>query len=158
MNIRNVLWGLMCLSVLLTSSSYAENPDTNSPAAKNPQSQQRVPVPHPPPAKASFSQTQECVEPIDVIRRFHGDFLKHQRDDTMYQGIRTRKHSLMNCIDCHVRSDTPINTSEHFCKSCHSYAAVSIGCFQCHASQPGPMPHSEPVNATEVPADSVDSN
>ncbi|MDY6992546.1 MAG: hypothetical protein SVR94_08085, partial [Pseudomonadota bacterium] len=142
----------------LTSSSYAENPDTNSPEAENAQSQQRVPAPNPPPAKASFSQTQECVEPIDVIRRFHGDFLKHQRDDTMYQGIRTRKHSLVKCIDCHVHSETNINTSEHFCNSCHSYAAVTIDCFQCHASQPGAVPGLEPVTATEASADSVDSN
>ena len=25
---------------------------------------------------------------------------------------------------------------EHFCRSCHDYAAVTIDCFQCHASRP----------------------
>lgn len=101
-----------------------------------------VPIPHPPKAQKNFSETQQCVEAIDVIRRNHGNFLKHHRDDTMHRGVRTTQHSLVACINCHVTADTDGNYpnihqgSEHFCRSCHTYAAVSIDCFQCHASQP----------------------
>ena len=34
---------------------------------------------------------------------------------------------------------------KHFCRSCHSYASVSIDCFECHASKP------EPEKAAEIP-------
>jgi len=96
-----------------------------------------VPIPNPPKAKENVSNSQKCVEPLDVMRRNHGLFLKHYRHDTMRHGIRTIQHSLVNCIECHVTKDTEGNYpsikegSEHFC-----YAAVTIDCFQCHASQP----------------------
>ena len=45
---------------------------------------------------------EECVEPTDVMRERHFDFILHQRDETMYRGIRTEQHSLTGCIDCHV--------------------------------------------------------
>jgi len=105
----------------------------------------KLPLPKP---KGNYSETQECVEPIDVIRRLHGSLLKRQRDKTMHQGIRTEsdgkpaKHSLIGCIDCHVVPDTQgqypdIHTPQHFCNSCHTYAAVQVDCFQCHATKPG---------------------
>jgi nitrate/TMAO reductase-like tetraheme cytochrome c subunit len=101
-----------------------------------------VPIPNPPKAKANFSNSQECVEPIEVIRRNHGLFLKHSRHDTMHKGIRSIRHSLVDCINCHVTKDAEGNYpsisegSEHFCRSCHTYTAVTIDCFTCHASQP----------------------
>jgi len=110
----------------------------------------RVPLPVVPKAQAPVSETQACVEPTDVMRKNHHVFLKHQRDDTMHQGIRTESHSLKNCINCHV---TPNENGEyssvheddgHFCVSCHRYAAVSIDCFQCHLS----VPESAESNAT----------
>jgi len=96
-----------------------------------------VPLPELPKA----AQGDECVEPIDIMRRLHGAFLKHQRDDTMHQGIRTKQHSLIGCIDCHVtpneKGEYPdIHSKQHFCNSCHEYAAVSVDCFQCHATKP----------------------
>lgn len=102
----------------------------------------RIPLPVVPKAKAPVSETQTCVEPVDSMRKNHPIFLKHQRDDTMRQGIRTEQYSLKNCINCHV---TPNEKGEiasvhedegHFCASCHNYAAVSIDCFQCHLSVP----------------------
>jgi len=100
-----------------------------------------IPIPNPPQAKQKVSDTQSCVEPIEEIRRDHGHMLKHHRDETMHKGIRTKKHSLVECINCHVTPNEQgiypsISSSEHFCRSCHTYAAVSIDCFQCHASQP----------------------
>jgi len=100
-----------------------------------------VPLPTPPKAKGPVSATQSCVAPIEEIRRFHGQYLQHQRDETMHLGIRTKPYSLVKCIECHVTPDAQgkfphIRDTQHFCKSCHAYAAVTIDCFQCHASQP----------------------
>ena len=93
-------------------------------------------VPEIPKAKARFSETQECVEPIEDMRRNHMEYILHQRDKTVHEGIRTKQHSLVECINCHV-SDAPRYSSEqHFCNSCHSFAAVRIDCFQCHADRP----------------------
>lgn len=83
----------------------------------------------------------KCVEPVDDIRRNHMDYLVHQRDETVYAGIRTEKHSLANCIDCHVQPNeqgvVPAHDDkEHFCNACHQYAAVQIDCFECHADRP----------------------
>jgi hypothetical protein len=38
---------------------------------------------------------ERCVEPNDVMRREHMDFLMHQRDDTVHAGIRGAKYSLV---------------------------------------------------------------
>lgn len=83
----------------------------------------------------------KCVEPTHVIRERHMDFLLHQRDDTMHAGIRTTRHSLVECIECHAVKDdkgdyTPVDAPGQFCNSCHSYTAVSMDCFQCHATTP----------------------
>lgn len=86
---------------------------------------------------------EKCVEPTDIMRREHMNFILHQRDETMRKGIRgiTAKHSLKDCIDCHVGYDDknvaiPINDEGQFCQSCHNYAAVSIDCFSCHRTTP----------------------
>ena len=92
-----------------------------------------------PKAKARFSETQECVEPIDDMRRNHMEYILHQRDETVHEGIRTKQHSLVECINCHVSDapDAPRYSSEkHFCNSCHTFASVRIDCFQCHADRP----------------------
>lgn len=95
-----------------------------------------VPKPHIPEAKG-----EKCVEPTDVMRKNHMKFILHQRDETMRHGIRTKKHSLKNCIECHNAPDengkvANIKTPDHFCSSCHTYAAVKIDCFECHADKP----------------------
>jgi predicted CXXCH cytochrome family protein len=87
------------------------------------------------PANAS-----NCVEPTDIMRRYHMDFLMHQRDSTVIDGIRTKNHSLTGCIDCHnpriagqetVRYEDP----QHFCAGCHSFTGVKIDCFECHSDR-----------------------
>lgn len=80
----------------------------------------------------------KCVEDEDFMRRNHMKLLKHQRDDTMHKGIRTTKYSLKQCIDCHASQKTGsvIASSENFCVSCHTYAAVKIDCFECHSGKP----------------------
>ena len=81
-----------------------------------------------------------CVEPTDIMRRYHMDFLMHQRDATVIDGIRTKKHSLTGCIDCHnpriagqeaVRYEDP----QHFCAGCHGFTGIKIDCFECHSDR-----------------------
>jgi predicted CXXCH cytochrome family protein len=90
------------------------------------------------------AQGENCVADIAFMRRNHMDLLKHQRDETMLEGIRGNPYSLKECLGCHavVGPDAvPVTASspQHFCRSCHDYAAVSIDCFQCHASRPDEM-------------------
>ncbi|MEO1767640.1 hypothetical protein [Thiobacter aerophilum] len=81
---------------------------------------------------------ERCVEDTAYMRRNHMKLLMHQRDDTVHKGIRTEKHSLQNCINCHASSknNSVLGTDENFCQSCHSYAAVKLDCWDCHASKP----------------------
>ena len=86
-------------------------------------------------------QGEACVADTDFMRRNHMDLLKHQRDETMQDGVRGNPYSLRECLGCHVVTDekaVPVTASDpqHFCRSCHDYAAVSIDCFGCHASRP----------------------
>ena len=92
-----------------------------------------------PKAQRRYSEEQGCVEPTADMRANHMEYILDQRDATMHEGIRTRQYSLTECINCHV-SDAPdaphYDSEKHFCNSCHTYAAVSIDCFQCHADRP----------------------
>lgn len=88
-----------------------------------------------------FSATQECVEPEDEMRRNHMEYILHQRDDTVHQGVRTRQYALEECINCHAIKDDSgeyirVEDSRHFCATCHTYTSVKIDCFQCHADVP----------------------
>ena len=79
----------------------------------------------------------KCVEDTATMRREHPDMLKHQRDLTMHDGVRTRKHSLKECVECHASAKTgSVLGAKGFCQSCHDYASVRIDCFSCHASKP----------------------
>lgn len=79
-----------------------------------------------------------CVEDTDYMRKNHMKLLMHQRDETMHKGVRTVKHSLKNCIECHAsqKTNTVAGSNENFCQSCHAYTAVKIDCFECHATKP----------------------
>ncbi len=86
---------------------------------------------------------ERCVEETGYMRRNHMELLKHQRDETLYKGIRTKRHSLQECIACHTvlgSNGRPVTIAspEHFCNVCHAYVAVTPDCFMCHASTPGP--------------------
>lgn len=98
----------------------------------------------------------KCVADTEYMRRNHMKDLKHQRDQTMHQGIRTKQFSLKNCIECHATPDASgqrtVLGKDHFCQSCHTYAAVKIDCFQCHSSKPEGNGAMHPiVSATEGP-------
>lgn len=96
-------------------------------------------VPFPMIPKAAPGTT--CVKDPDVMRRTHMDLLKHQRDDTLRRGVRGTDTQLQDCLTCHAVKDASgrivsAESKDHFCVTCHAYAAVQPDCWQCHASVP----------------------
>ncbi len=86
-------------------------------------------------------ELDSCVEPTPLMRKKHYAFLKHDRDITVHQGVRTIKHSLAGCVDCHAAKDEtgkyqPVTAPGQFCESCHEYAGVELPCFSCHSAEP----------------------
>ncbi len=92
--------------------------------------------------KLERGKGERCVEDTATMRRHHMDFLKHQRDDTLRRGIRTTKHSLKGCVECHASEKTGsvASTKDDFCMACHTYAAVKVDCWACHATKPPAKP------------------
>lgn len=93
------------------------------------------------------AKSESCVELTSIMRTNHMEFIKHQRDETMHKGIRTKKHSFKECINCHVPAEKdgkPVNylddehnlNPEHFCATCHAYVGVKLDCFECHSDNP----------------------
>ncbi len=101
-----------------------------------------------PRVETAKAKAEHCVEPTDVMRRNHMEFILHERDETMYEGVRSSKHSFKGCINCHVpasdASGKPVNyltadhhlNPEHFCATCHAYVGVTLDCFECHSDNP----------------------
>jgi hypothetical protein len=46
-----------------------------------------------------------------------------------------------------------VSSPQHFCRSCHDYAAVKVDCFECHASRPEAAP-----KATDASPDAPNSS
>lgn len=93
------------------------------------------------------SSGEKCILPEAEMRRRHPDLLKHDRIQTLREGVRAKADgktldgSLKQCVNCHAVKDESnkyvrIDNDQHFCASCHKYAAVSIDCFQCHRDIP----------------------
>ena len=87
---------------------------------------------------------EQCVAPAEIMRRDHMKILFTQRDKVVHQGIRDKKHSLKNCINCHVDKNQqghpiPVNAPGQFCQACHAYSAVKMDCFECHLAVPDPI-------------------
>ncbi len=91
-------------------------------------------VPQPTVAAAAAGS---CVEDTAFMRRNHMELIRHQRDLTVHDGIRTTRHSLANCVNCHADPKTGrvTGSKDAFCEGCHSYAAVKLDCFECHADR-----------------------
>jgi len=88
-----------------------------------------------------YSDESECVAPVSDMRRHHMNYILHQRDETVREGIRTRQFALEECINCHAVKDeggeyVRVEDDRHFCATCHTYASVKIDCFECHADVP----------------------
>jgi hypothetical protein len=97
----------------------------------------RVPMPKPVIAAEAGGK---CVEDTAFMRRNHMELLKHHRDQTVHEGIRTTQHSLANCIGCHASKETGrvTGSKDAFCEGCHTYAAVKLDCFECHTDRARP--------------------
>lgn len=80
----------------------------------------------------------KCVRDTTYMRKNHMKLLMHQRDETVHEGIRGEPVSLQKCIECHAskKNNSVLGSNENFCQTCHSYAAVSLDCWECHASKP----------------------
>jgi hypothetical protein len=92
----------------------------------------RVPLPN-----VSDRKGDHCIRDEAYMRRHHMDMLKHKRDLTMHQGVRTKEDSLQNCIACHASQKTnSVTGDDNFCQSCHNYVGVKLDCFECHSSKP----------------------
>lgn len=91
--------------------------------------------------KPARGRGEKCVADTAWMRRNHMTALMHHRDEAVHEGIRTKRFDLTGCIDCHAvkgADGKPVTfaSPKHFCRTCHDYAAVSIDCFECHASRP----------------------
>ena len=108
------------LTVLLTVAGFADAGEDRT---------QRVAVP-----VFKIENGGACVAPTEEMRRNHMKMLLHQRDDTVRQGLRDPRFSLKHCVDCHASRETgSVLGKDGFCSSCHSYASVSLDCFECHS-------------------------
>ncbi len=122
---------MLLLATLASAASHA----SGATAAEAGQAG-RVVVPSP-----SKGIGDNCVADTEFMRRYHMTVLNHQRDDTVHDGIRTKQFSLKKCIACHAVNGpdsrpVTVESPQHFCRSCHDYAAVKVDCFECHASRP----------------------
>jgi cytochrome c553 len=87
--------------------------------------------------KLDIGRGGQCVDDPKFMRVNHMKMIRHQRDETVREGIRGGKYSLAQCVDCHAskKDDSVLGGSDHFCQGCHEYAAVKIDCFECHSSK-----------------------
>ncbi len=77
----------------------------------------------------------------EFMRINHMKLMVHDRDDTVLLGDRNVKYSLKECVACHAvmgpdARPVSVKSDQHFCRTCHEFAAVKIDCFQCHNSLP----------------------
>jgi hypothetical protein len=114
---RGLLCVTACLALSLPATVFAAD---------------RVPKP-----SIVIEKSGRCVADTQSMRRNHPEMLKHQRDRTVHEGVRTRQFSLAACVECHASTRTGSVLGEQgFCQSCHAYAGVALDCFECHASKP----------------------
>ena len=64
-------------------------------------------------------ESLKCIHAEDEMRRNHMNYILHERDETMHEGVRNEPGSLVACIDCHVEPNAQgeiagIDSNEHF--------------------------------------------
>ena len=124
-HLLKLLFPVAALALALAAPAYAAGNDG------------KVPLPYLIPAMKGT----KCVQPTDVMRRRHYEFLLRHRTETMHEGIRTQKYSLRRCIQCHVPQEgtaaaVAAKGKGFFCQNCHVYAGVKVDCFECHSKKP----------------------
>jgi hypothetical protein len=83
----------------------------------------------------------QCVRETGWMRRNHMALIKHDRDLTVVDGIRTIDGSLAECVACHANRDesgafVPVTSEDQFCAACHEFTGTTMDCFMCHATVP----------------------
>lgn len=86
------------------------------------------------------AQGDSCVDDPEFLRRYHMTVLKREHDKAQLTGMPGEKYSLKECVTCHAVRDSDgsivtADSPQHFCRTCHDYAAVEIDCFDCHRSR-----------------------
>ena len=121
-------------------------------------------VPEPPEPAKKYNDKTLCVEPVPEMRRNHMKYLLHHRVEALREGVRTKQFSLKECIDCH-NAPSPkdnkvarIDEKDHFCNTCHSYAAVKIDCFECHSDKPVNTQYRHPLSSMKMPDQKFGAN
>lgn len=92
-------------------------------------------------AVKQFESKQERERHIIYMRKNHMAALKHKSNETIYKGIRSEKHSINACINCHVPESyngkvLRHSNQAHFCTTCHTYVGTTVDCFECHVDHP----------------------
>jgi hypothetical protein len=127
-------WATLVLGAMAVATIASAAPDAP------PASPSRVPLP-----AVETPAGERCVEDPAFMRRNHMGLLKHQRDKTVHDGVRTVRHSLVNCVECHASRKTGRVTGDGgFCENCHRYASVRLDCFECHADRPAKVAGAKP--------------
>ena len=98
---------------------------------------------HLPAANFASLVSDHRTDDATVMIRNHPRFLFSHRTIVMRTGVGSRGDSLERCVTCHAVKDAagePVAFSDatHFCRTCHTKAAVTIDCFECHQSKPTP--------------------
>ena len=119
------LFGIML--VVFTAITGSANAQDNSSSSLYPAIPKALGDPHP--------------EGNDFMRINHMKLMRHDRDEVVRLGNREIEYSIKECVACHVVSGPDalpisVENDQHFCRTCHEYAAVKIDCFQCHNSKP----------------------
>lgn len=121
---KRLLVLVFALAALLPGSAFADEAGGRTPEPNIPK-----------------AQGEHCIRDNDFMRRYHMVKLLEQREQTMREGVRGGDFSIARCVTCHTvpgADGKPVSYTnpKHFCRSCHDYEAVSIDCFECHASKP----------------------
>jgi [DsrC]-trisulfide reductase subunit J len=87
------------------------------------------------PEPALPMREKQCVAPVEYMKTSHMNLLMNWRESTVRQGTRDftardGRHFTMSltatCLgQCH-------SAKADFCDRCHTYAAVSLPCWDCH--------------------------
>ena len=88
------------------------------------------------PQIAMQTKGEQCVAPVEYMRKNHMKLLEIWRDSVvrdgerfhiMPDGSKVEKSLTKTCLDCHV-------SKEKFCEECHSYVNVKPYCWECHVT------------------------
>ncbi len=93
----------------------------------------------PPLADRPEPRGEACLTDPETMRREHMHQLEAHRHEAVREGRREPERSLAACVDCHAaeqaRNGVGAGEAPAFCASCHDYAGVQAGCFQCHSNE-----------------------